>query len=108
MSYVDIDPIIDAWVERHDFTLFKRYKSNTEPEFRTVYLSSPLGECCQIWIDEPNSGVIGLHVGDVEAKQDEELRQDWCVSISELDTALENAVAFVQKWFRRSRTDSVH
>lgn len=104
MSYVEIDPIIAAWVERHNFTLVDHYEGNTEQEFRAVYLSSPLGECCQIWIDVPNSGVVDLHVGDIETKQDEELRQDWSVSVSELENALENAVEFVQKWFRRSNS----
>jgi hypothetical protein len=101
MSYDQIDPVIDAWVLRHKFTLFNKYENHTESVFRAVYLSSLVGECCQIWIDQPTSGLVALHVRDIDTRQDEEIRKDWRVSISDLDAALEDAVFFIQEWFKR-------
>jgi len=101
MTYAQIEPIIDAWVAKHKFSLFTRIDGVTGSDFRAVYLSSKLGECCQIWIDKPESGKVSLHAADIETRQDEEMRQDWCVSISELEVALDSAVIYVRKWFER-------
>jgi len=101
MNYTDIDNIISEWVEKHSFSLFTKYKNDPDSDFRAVYLSSEQGECCQIWIDEPEEGMVHIHAGDVETHQDEELKKSWCVPIEELAGALENAVEFVETWFSR-------
>jgi hypothetical protein len=101
MTYAQIDPIIDAWVAKHQLSLFTHTEGMVGFDFRAVYLSSKHGECCQIWIDQPESGRVSLHAADDETRQDEEMRQDWCVPISELEAALDSAIAFVQKWFER-------
>lgn len=57
---------------------------------------------CQIWIDPPESGKVGLHAADVETRNDEEMRQDWYVPVHDLEQALEEALAFVQQWIKRN------
>lgn len=101
MTYAQIDPTIVTWVEKHKFSLFTHLSGTEGPECRAVYISSKDGECCQIWIDKPESGRVSLHAADIETRQDEEMRQDWRVPISDLEAALEDAITFVQKWFER-------
>ena len=94
MSYALIDSTISAWVEKHGFSPFN------DPG-RSIFLSSDEGECCQIWIDAPKANSVQIHAAAVEAKEDEEMRQDWDVPIANLELALENAVVAVRQWFRR-------
>lgn len=101
MTYAQIDPIIDAWVAKYNFSLFTRTEGVVDSDFRAVYLSSKQGECCQIWIDKPESGMVSLHAVDIETRQNEEMRRDWSVPISELVGALDGAVTYVRKWFDR-------
>jgi len=101
MNYSQIDPVISQWVENHGFTLFTHYENQPGIEFRAVYLSSQLGECCQILVDEPVSGKVCVHAGGVETFEDEELKMEWSVPVEELEGALENAVSFVKSWFER-------
>lgn len=97
-DYSSIDPAINAWVKRHGFSLYTRYADG--PECRNVYVSGN-GECCQIWIDPPESGQVALHATDVETRNNEEMRQDWHVAVHKLEQALEEALAFVRQWMRR-------
>lgn len=101
MNYSQIDPVISKWVDVHGFTLFTGYENHPGIEFRSVYISSRLGECCQIWVDAPASGKVCVHAGDVETFQDEELKMEWSVPVEELEGALENAVNFIKSWFER-------
>ncbi len=104
MSYAEIDSTIAAWAEKHKLTLYTHYQGyegKSDYDFRNVYLSSKHGECCQIWIDKPESGWVSLHAAGVETREDEEMRQDWRVPTSELEDALEVAITFVQSWFER-------
>lgn len=102
MSYALIDPVISAWVGKHALKLFTRYEGNNEIEFRNVYVSSPRGECCQIWIDEPSDGCVAVHAAEVESVDDEEMRKDWRTPVSDVADTLEEALAFVQSWMERS------
>ena len=101
MSFALIDSEIIDWVNRHNYTLVTRAKGSPENEFRAVYLSSKRGECCQIWIEPPQNGQVAVNVADVESIQDAELKEKWVVSVSELGKALEDAVTYVQAWFKR-------
>lgn len=94
MSYEFVDSTINAWVAKHALSLF------SDPG-RSVYLSSDDGECCQIWIDLPDSNRVHLHAAAVEARENEEMRIDWDVPMAELSHALENAVTSVRQWFTR-------
>ena len=101
MGYSAIDSVIQAWVEKHRFTLFDRIDGHTE-SFRSVYLSSSEGECFQIWIDEPKAGNVTVHAADVETHNNEQqLRYDWSVPVDELRSALEEAVVQVRNWMAR-------
>ena len=101
MNYSQNDSIISEWVNRHKFTLFTSIEGIENSDYRAVYLSSEQGECCQIWIDKPDSGIVCVHAADVETHQDEELSKEWCVSEEKLCETLDNAVSFVNQWFAR-------
>ena len=98
-SYEEIDPIIERWVSRHHFTLFTRTEG-VDAQYRSVYLSSD-SECCQIWIDPPSPDGVGIHAADVETRDDEEMRQDWVAALPLLESALDEAVVYVHRWFER-------
>ena len=100
MDYQAVDPVIRAWVEKHGFKLFERVGGSDKPH-RFVYLSSAEGECFQIWVDAPKGDSVEVHAGDIETKNDEEMRKDWSVTLSQLGTTLEAAVAQVRGWMKR-------
>ncbi|WP_163836737.1 hypothetical protein [Spartinivicinus ruber] len=101
MNYSQIDSTISKWVDKHNLSLFTSVKGNGNTSYRTVYISSTKGECCQIWIDEPISGKVCIHVADVESEQDEKLAKEWCVPLEELGEALDNTISFIYQWFGR-------
>jgi len=98
-SYEEIDPIIERWVSRHNFTLFTR-NEGFDRQFRCVYLSSD-SECCQIWVDPPSPHGVGVHAADVETRDDEGMRQDSCPALPQLASVLDEAVIYVYRWFER-------
>lgn len=98
-DYSSIDSVINAWVERHGFSLYTRYAGG--PECRNVNVSHN-DECCQIWIDPPESGRVELHAADVETRNDEEMRKDWHVPVHNVEQALEDALVFVLQWMKRN------
>lgn len=91
--------MIAQWVERHGFALFTNNQGHVGT-FRNVYLGST-GECCQIWIDPPENGAVGVHAADVESRNDEPMRADWTVPVPALASTLELAVGHVRTWFAR-------
>lgn len=97
--YKEIDGVILQWVEDHGLTLFTHTRGHAGI-FRNVYLGSA-DECCQIWIDPPEDGIVGLHAADVESRNDEPMRADWTATVPELSSTLEHAVGHVRKWFAR-------
>jgi hypothetical protein len=99
--YAKIDPTIRAWVARNSLTLST---SQQAPEIRCIYVSSNAGECYQIWINRPVGDKVEIHAACVEGRRDteEEPLQSWQVSISELDSALEEALESVVEWMKPS------
>lgn len=95
MSYSAVDPVIRAWTERHGFTLFEHVGGKDGYPVRCVYVSSPRGECFQIWVEEPEARHVSIHAADVETHQDVEFRQDWRVPATQLGEALERVLARV-------------
>jgi len=100
-GYASIDSTINAWVEKHSFTLFRTIEGVPEQDFRTVYLSSDRGECFQIWIDPPEAGQVAVHAADIETKLDKEFRHEWRAPVGNLAAVLESAVAEVGRWMVR-------
>jgi len=97
--YQQVDSIIDKWVGKHGFALFREFGDRPA---RYEYLSSDEGECCQISIDSPILfNEISLHASGIETRDDEEMQMHWQVPINELGPALEVAVASVRQWFAR-------
>ncbi len=101
ISYQQIDELIAQWVESHGFTLFTNIQGHVG-NCRNVYLGHG-EECCQIWIDPPKDGVVGVHAADVESRNDESMRMDWASPVSALTATLELAVDHVRTWFARRR-----
>jgi hypothetical protein len=100
-AYASIDPTINAWAEKHSFTLFRTIEGMAAQDFRAVYLSSDRGECFQIWIDPPESGQVAVHAADIETRLDQEFRHEWRAPVDNLAAALESAVAEVGRWMER-------
>lgn len=101
MSYSSVDAVIWAWAHRHGLKLPTRDDHGVELNFRNTYTSSHEAECCQIWIDPPQNGLVVLHAATVESRDDEEVTKDWCVPVQELDAALEVALLFARTWMTR-------
>jgi len=101
VSYSSVDPVISAWAHRNSLKLPTHDDRGAELKFRNSYTSSHEAECCQIWIDPPQDGLVALHAATVESRDDEEVKQDWCVPVQELDAALEIALSFVRTWMTR-------
>lgn len=101
MSYTSLDTVLGAWARRHGLVLPTRDDRGSELHFRNAYTSNHDGECCQIWIDPPEGGMVGVHAASVESRGDEEMRQDWCVPERELESVLDTALLFVRAWMTR-------
>lgn len=101
MRYSSIDPVISAWAARHGLKLPTNDERGAELNFRNVYTSSSEAECCQIWIDPPEGGIVNLHMASVESSDDRETRQDWCVPVRELEASLEMALTYARAWMER-------
>ena len=97
--YQEVDSVISKWVQKHDLSLFTSAQGR-DGLFRTVYLSRA-DECCQIWIDPPEGGIVGVHAADVESLNDEPMRADWTAPTSTLASTLDLAVSHVRLWFAR-------
>jgi hypothetical protein len=100
MSFVDIDPQVYAWADRHGLRLV-----TTDPsgEVRSAYLSSVAGECFQIWIEFTVDGSVAIHAAGVDSRRDDLPPADWVVKVSEIDHSLDEAVLQVIRWMSPSK-----
>jgi hypothetical protein len=101
VSYSSLDPVIAAWARHHGLVLPTHDDRGAELDFRNAYTSNNEAECCQIWIDPPEDGMVGVHAASVESRDDEAMRQDWCVPERDLESALDTALSFVRTWMTR-------
>ena len=99
--YITVDASIRAWAARNSLTLFTWQQDR---EIRCIYVSSKAGECYQIWVDRPVGDKVEIRAACIEGRRDteEEPLQSWQVSISELDSALEEALQSVVEWMKPS------
>ncbi len=93
MSYQEIDEVINAWAADLRVTVHKEYN---EVEVRSTDIVSFSGAKCQIWIDPPNDGLVGVHVWNYKDK-----RTDTFVPVSQLRDTLKNAYATAHSWLSR-------
>jgi hypothetical protein len=100
MSYEEVDPIIQAWAERHSLQLSTFW---IDREVRSAYVSSNAGDCFRFWLDCPQGGRIGLHAAGVDGQWIKDPAKDWLVPILELEAALEDAFATVTGWMVPSK-----
>ena len=103
MSYSSLDPVIVAWARRHGLVLPIHDDRGVELNFRNAYTSNSESECCQIWIDPSENGLVRVHAANVESRDDSEIRQDWCVPECDLESALDTALSFVRTWMTRKQ-----
>ena len=96
MSYAAIDPLVTAWADRHDLTLFREWAG---AEVRFCYTSSDT-ECFQIVVREPHSEEVKIEAFSIETTNDEEFQQSWDVPVASVGQGLENALATVEGWKR--------
>jgi hypothetical protein len=89
-SYAVIDPTINSWAKRHGLVITTEFKDS---QVRSASLVNPKGDTFQIWVDPPRQDTVGVHVWDYE-----DLRQDWEIDISQLDSQLEHALHVVRSW----------
>lgn len=99
MSYGSVDPQICDWIEQHSLKLFREFAGH---QCRSAYVSSKAGECFQFWLDEPANGQIGIYAAGVDGRWVSEPARDWCVPVSDLSAALEEAWATVIGWMMPS------
>jgi hypothetical protein len=98
-GYAPIDAEIGDWVTRHSLRLFISFAGI---ERRFVYLSSVAGECFQISIDPPETGMVSIHVSCVEGRWDDDPPKDIVIPATELEPALERAITSVAEWMAPS------
>jgi len=98
MGYTLIDPAIDAWTAKNSLRLFTSF---ADREARFVYVSSNVGECFQIAIDQPKNGRVTIIAHDIETSENEELQTSLTVKVSELHAALEDLLNTVCAWIKR-------
>lgn len=89
---------LDTTARAHALHASRRTK---RPHVPVDFTSSPNGECCQIWIDPPQEGLVTVHVAAVEARDDEERTKDWRVPESDLNKGLEQALSSAKAWMGR-------
>lgn|GEM_PF-3685004 len=94
-GYELIDPIIQAWAETHRLTLFNSFAGR---DARFCYWSSEQGECFQISVQPPQSGVARIDAWTVETVDDRELHRAWHAPIEGLAGALDVALAEIRGW----------
>ncbi|MCI0661811.1 MAG: hypothetical protein L0220_12120 [Acidobacteria bacterium] len=90
MKFSAIDPIIKAWIERHELFLYTEYK---EAEVRSVVVVSNDARMFQIWIDPPTVDRVSVHAWDYKKR-----RRDWETNLAELNESLEAAIKVVRSW----------
>ena len=94
-AYSVIDPIIHAWSKAHSLKMFSSFGGRSE---RFCYISSHRGECFQIAIQPPQDAKVRVDAWSVETLDDRELHQEWVSEVTELQNALESALAQVHEW----------
>jgi hypothetical protein len=94
MDYRAIDPVIQAWAKAHDLCLL------TDQGRCFCYTSSEDGECFQLVIEPPRSGIVRIDAWSIETSDDEELHRISAVPVADLAKVLEEAFQIVEDWKR--------
>jgi len=100
MNYASVDAQIQDWAQRHSLTLFT---SQGEREIRAAYVSTISKECFQIWIEPPVSGQIWIYAACIEGRRENDSPQSWCIDVTGLGSALDNAFQTVTGWVAPSK-----
>ncbi len=90
MSYKEIDDTIKEWVEENNLFLQTDYK---DCEVRSVQIAGEGRKKFQIWVDQPNEGVVEVHAWDFRKK-----RSDWSSTSKDLKSVLDDAFQQVCEW----------
>lgn len=104
MSYAALDATISSWADKHSLRLYTKWPGG---DIRSVYLSSTIGECFQIWLTEPQGGCVTVRAAGVETRNDEELSAEVTVQESMLGSALEDMLTNVYGWMKRHDVSAI-
>lgn len=104
MSYAALDATISSWADKHSLRL---YTKSADRDCRCVFLWSTIGECFQIWITEPQGGLVTVHAADNDTRDDEELSAEVTVVESMLGNALEDMLTNVYSWMKRHDASAI-
>lgn len=100
MAYTLIDPVITAWADRHALKLFSEFGGEQR---RFSYVSGGPQECFQISIEPPEEGEVSVSAWSMETIDDAELQESWRVTVDELATTLDLALAKIGAWTTRPK-----
>jgi hypothetical protein len=90
MNYIDVDPTINAWAQRHKLTVYRQHQ---DVEVRSVDVVDLKGRKFQIWIDSAADSKFVVHAWDYRHR-----KHDWTTTRDQLDKDLEHALFTVKGW----------
>jgi hypothetical protein len=91
MSYVEIDPILDAWTRRNGLHVFMQYR---DEEVRSVHIVDDTGDEYQLWL----TPLALEHNWTVAVTNNKGKHLDVSARADELESALEKALTAVNRW----------
>lgn len=97
MSYDNIDPVLNAWAERHRILILAADRENRRRHF---YKSSEAAETFQVVIEPERDGFVRIDAHLIETWSGES-HCWWEVPIAELEFALDRALNCIIDWFQR-------
>ncbi len=96
MSYESIDPVIQAWTNRHGLTLFDSAQDFPRSTVRVACISSNKGKCFLIWVTKPSLTHVTVHAENDESDTSKLFCEEWLVPSHALDNALEAVLGQVR------------
>jgi len=98
MSYVSIDPIINAWATTCGLVISKE---DTGVQRRFTHTSSQAGETFQVVIEPERNAAVRIDAHLIETWDEEEAHYIWEVPIRNLKSTLDLCSANIKLWFDR-------
>ena len=99
MVYEALDPVINAWVQKHELKLATEFVGE---ERRYCYVTGGPQECFQVSIEPPQGSEVLVNAWSIETIDDVELHDSWLVHPDGLAGALDLALDKIGAWKARS------
>jgi hypothetical protein len=94
MDVKQTDIAVEAWALSHGLVLFR------DGPTRFCYTSSERGECFQLVVRQPDTGMTMIEAFSIETIEDEEFHKAWTFPAGNISTALDDALACIDGWKR--------